>query len=184
VVLGYVSRKKSAKISWKTLSQEPSSWIKPECAPHGFPWADPSKIQIDDVYLLLDHWRQRLAHGLKPLIWASSCPLLKYVRQPSEHSEESSEARNKSDTRSEDNRSSAPEHRDDTTSDDESSTSSDDYEKEDEEPMEDYIKSPLSPEGRPLRASSGTINLFSVDCAICINHSIDSLEGVRHILLR
>jgi hypothetical protein len=84
-VLGYMSRRKRAKIPWTELSNDPSIWIESECAPDAFPWADPSKIRIDDVYMLLEHWRKREARGLKPLIWASSCPLLKGAEQRSEH---------------------------------------------------------------------------------------------------
>jgi hypothetical protein len=57
-VLGYVSGKKKAIIPWAKLCKNPSSWIRPECAPDGFQWADPSKIRINDVFSLLDHWRK------------------------------------------------------------------------------------------------------------------------------
>jgi hypothetical protein len=80
-VLGYMSRKKQAKITWTELSNDPSIWIESECAPDVFPWADPSKICIDDVYMLLENWSKQEARGLKPLIWASSCPLLKGAEQ-------------------------------------------------------------------------------------------------------
>jgi hypothetical protein len=43
--------------------------------PDGFEWKDPSKIQIEDVYHLLDHWRACQDSGHEPLIWASTCPL-------------------------------------------------------------------------------------------------------------
>ena len=85
VALGYVSGKKKATIPWAKLSQDPSSWIKPECVPDGFQWADPSKLRIGDVFDLLNHWRQRKQDHLEPLIWVSSCPLLKDVEQPSKH---------------------------------------------------------------------------------------------------
>jgi hypothetical protein len=84
-LLGYVSGRKKEIIPWAKLCQDASSWIKPECTPDGFQWADPSKIRINDVFRLLDHWRQRQEHQLEPLIWVSSCPLLQGVEQPSEH---------------------------------------------------------------------------------------------------
>jgi hypothetical protein len=73
---GYASGKKKVTIPWSKLCQDPSSWIKSECVPDGFQWADPSKIRIGDVFRLLEHWRLRQANHLKPLIWVSSCPLL------------------------------------------------------------------------------------------------------------
>ncbi|KAI9450742.1 hypothetical protein BJY52DRAFT_1227032 [Lactarius psammicola] len=76
---------KKATIPWAKLSQDPSSWIKPECVPDGFQWADPSKLRIGDVFDLLKHWRQRKQDHLEPPIWVSSCPLLKDVEQPSKH---------------------------------------------------------------------------------------------------
>ncbi|KAI9445609.1 hypothetical protein BJY52DRAFT_1228832 [Lactarius psammicola] len=81
----YVSGKKKATIPWAKLSQDPSSWIKPECVSDGFQWADPSKLRIGDVFDLLNHWRQRKQDCLEPLIWVLSCPLLKDVEQPSKH---------------------------------------------------------------------------------------------------
>ncbi|KAI9437857.1 hypothetical protein BJY52DRAFT_1230006 [Lactarius psammicola] len=72
----YVSGKKKATIPWAKLSQDPSSWIKPEY---------PSKLRVGDVFDLLQHWRQRKQDHLEPLIWVSSCPLLKDVEQPSKH---------------------------------------------------------------------------------------------------
>jgi hypothetical protein len=113
------------------MSQEPSSWIEPECAPCGFPWADPSKIRIDNVYLLLDHWRRRQADGMVPLIWASSCPLLEDVGQQSEHSEVSSDAGSDSGARSEDGFRPNSEDGDHTTSDDGSNPNSDNEHTED-----------------------------------------------------
>ncbi|KAI9442066.1 hypothetical protein BJY52DRAFT_1229197 [Lactarius psammicola] len=83
--MGYVSGKKKATIPWAKLSQDPTSWIKPECVPDGFQWADPSKLHIGNVFDLLKHWRQRKQDRLEPLIWVSSCPLLKDVEQPSKH---------------------------------------------------------------------------------------------------
>lgn len=75
--LGYTSQNKQVKIPWAKLSQDPDSWIQPECAPDGFEWANPSKIHIGEVFHLLDHWRERQKEHLKPLIWVSTCPPLK-----------------------------------------------------------------------------------------------------------
>ncbi len=132
-LLGYVSGKKKATIPWVKLSQDPSSWIKPECVPDGFQWADPSMVCIRDLFLLLEHWRKRKQHRLKPLIWASSCPLLEDVEKPLEHhqdqqwhqhhhtdtesSEGSSDSKNSSDSSSDDSS--------DSTSDDSAGFSSD-----------------------------------------------------------
>jgi hypothetical protein len=80
-ILGYMSRKKQAIIPWSKLIQDPFSWIEPECIPDGFKWADPSKLRVDDVELILNHWHQRQERNLKPLIWASSCPLLEGADQ-------------------------------------------------------------------------------------------------------
>ncbi|KAI9437927.1 hypothetical protein BJY52DRAFT_1229961 [Lactarius psammicola] len=55
----YVSGKKKATIPWAKLSQDPTSWINPECVPDGFQWADPFKLHIGDMFELLKHWRQR-----------------------------------------------------------------------------------------------------------------------------
>jgi hypothetical protein len=53
----------------------PTLWIVADCTPDRFEWKDPSKIQIDEVFRLLDHWRACQGMGLDPLIWASTCPL-------------------------------------------------------------------------------------------------------------
>ena len=98
---GYISGKKKATIPWAKLCEDPSSWIKPECVPDGFQWADPSKIRIGDVFRLLDHWRTRKQNHLEPLIWVSSCPLLEDVEHQSEHcggQEQSSESSSDSDS--------------------------------------------------------------------------------------
>lgn len=112
-------------IPWAKLCQDPSSWIKPECAPDEFQWADPSKIRIGDVFRLIDHWRQRQAHGLKPLIWLSSCPLLEDAEQQSEHSRSSSSSRRNTDPRSEEGARSTANDRDDSMSKDRAGEDSD-----------------------------------------------------------
>lgn len=84
-ILGYVSGTKWAKIPWAKLCNNPSAWIKPECTPDGFQWADPSKIRIGDIFLLLDHWRDRQWQHLSLLIWVTSCPLFKNASPSLEH---------------------------------------------------------------------------------------------------
>ncbi len=84
-ISGHASGKKRATIPWGKLCEDPASWIKSECVPDGFQWADPSKIRVDNIFDLLEHWRQRREHRLEPLIWESSCPLFEDVEQPSEN---------------------------------------------------------------------------------------------------
>jgi hypothetical protein len=55
----------------------PTLWIIKDCIPAGYAWKGLSKIQIDEVFCLLDHWRAQEDAGLDPLIWALTCPLLK-----------------------------------------------------------------------------------------------------------
>jgi hypothetical protein len=81
--LGYISGKPKVTISWQSLCQDPLLWIKPECFPDDFQWADPSKIRIGEVFRLLDHWKRRQEQHLKPLIWASTCPVLADVDRSS-----------------------------------------------------------------------------------------------------
>ena len=81
---GYISGRKNAIISWSKLSRNPSAWILEECYPERFPWADPSKLRLTQVFQLLDHWREREDDGLEPLIWKSSCELLTNRYQPSQ----------------------------------------------------------------------------------------------------
>ena len=65
--------------------KDPSSWISKECIPHGFEWKDPSKIQIGEVFRLLDHWRDRQVQDLDPLVWVPTCPLFQDAEKPSKH---------------------------------------------------------------------------------------------------
>jgi hypothetical protein len=53
----------------------PTSWIIVDCMPDGFEWKDLSKIQIDNIYRLLDHWKACQDSGLELLVWASTGPL-------------------------------------------------------------------------------------------------------------
>ena len=48
-----------------------------ECIPDGFEWKDPSKIQVGEIFCLLDHWRDREDQGLDPLAWVLTSPLFK-----------------------------------------------------------------------------------------------------------
>ncbi len=159
-LLGYVSGKKKATIPWAKLSQDPSSWIKPECVPDGFQWADPSKVRIRDLFLLLEHWRKRKQHRLKPLIWASSCPLLEDVEKPSEHrrdqqqhqhhhtdtesSEGSSDSKNGSDSSSDNSSDPTSDNSAGFSSDDNAGPNSDDSSLDRGEP-EDFNFMPSSP---------------------------------------
>ena len=47
-----------------------------ECYPEGFSWADPSKLWNEQVFQLLDHWRQREEDGMDPIIWNPRCKVL------------------------------------------------------------------------------------------------------------
>ncbi|KAI9430115.1 hypothetical protein H4582DRAFT_2087529 [Lactarius indigo] len=64
---------------------DPSAWIEEECIPYDFEWKDPSKIRIDEVFRLLDHWRDRQDQGIDPLMWVPTCPLFNDTRQPTIH---------------------------------------------------------------------------------------------------
>ncbi|KAH9038255.1 hypothetical protein EDB85DRAFT_1888104 [Lactarius pseudohatsudake] len=55
----YVTRKPKLTSPWGSLTKDPSSWISNECIPNGFEWKDPSKIQIGEVFHLLNYWRER-----------------------------------------------------------------------------------------------------------------------------
>ena len=65
--------------------KEPTSWIKKECILDGFEWKDPSEIQKEAVFCLLDHWRAHQAQGLEPLIWVPTCPLFKDAEKTAKH---------------------------------------------------------------------------------------------------
>src|SRR6202453_2972052 len=84
---------KAQTIPWGSLATDPTSWIMEECIPNGFEWKDPSKIQIKEVFRLLDHWRARHDEGLEPLIWVSTCPLFKDDGQNAKHVRASRQAR-------------------------------------------------------------------------------------------
>jgi hypothetical protein len=77
---------------------DPTAWIDEECYPSGFQWADPSKIQVGQVFRLLDHWRQREESGLTPLIWNSSCELLADMERQSKPIRSRSKSQNNRDS--------------------------------------------------------------------------------------
>ncbi|KAI9443892.1 hypothetical protein H4582DRAFT_2053660 [Lactarius indigo] len=64
----YVTGIENQTIPWGSLSSDPSAWIDEECIPYDFEWKDPSKIRIDEVFRLLDHWRDRQDQGIDPLM--------------------------------------------------------------------------------------------------------------------
>ncbi|KAF8259055.1 hypothetical protein EI94DRAFT_1814044 [Lactarius quietus] len=70
----FITGRKNQVIPWGSLVNDPLSWIPQECIPDGFEWKDPSKIQIGEIFCLLDHWRDRQDQGHVPLTWVPSCP--------------------------------------------------------------------------------------------------------------
>jgi hypothetical protein len=72
---GFTSGNPTGRISWSRLVTNPTSWIIADCMPDGLEWKDPSKIQIDDIYCLLDHWKACQDSRLELLVWASTGPL-------------------------------------------------------------------------------------------------------------
>jgi hypothetical protein len=71
----------------------PTLWIVADCTPDRFEWKDPSKIQIDEVFLLLDHWRACQGMGLDPLIWVSTCPLFQDAEKIAKNMQAGQQAR-------------------------------------------------------------------------------------------
>ena len=71
----------------------PTLWIVADCTPDRFEWKDPSKIQIEEVFRLLDHWRARQGMGLDPLIWASTCPLFQDAEKIAKNTRAGQQAR-------------------------------------------------------------------------------------------
>ncbi|KAH9069394.1 hypothetical protein EDB83DRAFT_2314420 [Lactarius deliciosus] len=80
----YVTRKPKLIIPWGALVKDPSSWIIDEC-PDCFEWKDPSKIQIGEVFRILDHWRHRQDRGIGPLMWVPTSPLFDNIEDPPRH---------------------------------------------------------------------------------------------------
>jgi hypothetical protein len=64
------------------LTAKPADWMEDQCYPSEFQWADPSKIQINEAYRLLDHWRQQKESRLVPILWNPSCDILADVKKP------------------------------------------------------------------------------------------------------
>jgi hypothetical protein len=80
--LGFKTGNKGQVIFWGSLVQDPTAWISEDCIPPGFEWKDPSKIQIGEIFRLLDHWMDRQDEGLDALVWVTSCPLFKKAQEP------------------------------------------------------------------------------------------------------
>jgi hypothetical protein len=80
---GFITGQVMQVIPWGSLVKDPHSWMSRECTPEGFEWKDPSKIQIGEIFRLLDHWRDRQDQGHVPLVWVPSCPIFQDA-QPSE----------------------------------------------------------------------------------------------------
>lgn len=80
--LGFITGKKGQVIFWGSLVRNPTAWIIEDCIPPGFEWKDPSKIQIGEIFRLLDHWTVRQDEGLDALVWVASCPLLQNAQEP------------------------------------------------------------------------------------------------------
>ncbi|KAF8257633.1 hypothetical protein EI94DRAFT_1708787 [Lactarius quietus] len=80
----FITGRKNQVIPWGSLVNDPLTWIPQECIPDGFEWKDPSKIQIGEIFHLLDHWRDRQDQGHVPLTWVPSCPPFQ-EGQPSQH---------------------------------------------------------------------------------------------------
>ena len=72
---GFKTGKKLQIIPWGAFVKDPSSWMNSECFPPSFQWKDPSKIQIGEVFRLLDHWWDRKSRDLDTIIWVPTCPL-------------------------------------------------------------------------------------------------------------
>ena len=52
---------------WADLSNNKDMLIAPETLPDGFNIRDPVKMVAGEVEVLINHWRERLEEGLKPL---------------------------------------------------------------------------------------------------------------------
>ncbi|KAF8271899.1 hypothetical protein EI94DRAFT_1697896 [Lactarius quietus] len=78
----FISRKKKAYIPWAKVTKDPTAWIYEECYPPGFQWADPSKIRVNEVFRLFDHWRQWKQSGFNPIIWNPSCEIMADIERP------------------------------------------------------------------------------------------------------
>ncbi|KAH9167727.1 hypothetical protein EDB89DRAFT_1909818 [Lactarius sanguifluus] len=89
----YVTRKPKLIIPWGSLVKDPSSWISDECTPDHFEWKDPSKIQIGEVFRILDHWRHRQDQGIGPLMWVPTSPLFDNMDDPPRHGRSVQKAR-------------------------------------------------------------------------------------------
>ena len=73
---GFQSGNKKQAIPQGTLVRDPFSWITEACMPDDFEWKDPLKIQIGEIFHLLDHQKDRQDLDLDPIIWVPTCCLL------------------------------------------------------------------------------------------------------------
>src|SRR6266404_1464474 len=76
-----MTEKPKLVIPWGKMIEDLASWIKKECYPKGFQWKHPSKIKIQDIFGLLDYWRERSAEGEEPLIWVTTSPLFDVIHR-------------------------------------------------------------------------------------------------------
>ena len=84
-MLGFLTGDKGKIIPWGSIMKDQTSWIMEESIPDGFQWKNPSKIQREEVYCLLDHWRAHQDNGLEPLIWVPTCPIFKDSEKTAKH---------------------------------------------------------------------------------------------------
>ena len=52
---------------WADLYNSKDMFIAPKTLPDGFNIRDPLKMVVGEVEVLINHWRERLEEGLKPL---------------------------------------------------------------------------------------------------------------------
>ena len=84
---GFTTGNKTQVIPWGSLVNDLASWMMAECIPDGFEWKDPSKVQVEEVFCLLDHWRDHEDQGLQPLVWLPSSPLFVDTKQSNRHAQ-------------------------------------------------------------------------------------------------
>ena len=139
-----------------------------ECIPDGFEWKDPSKIQINEIYRLLDHWRARQVNGLDPLIWVPMGPPFKDSGKAAKHVRASRQARALQPPDSDGEVFVLPD--------------SDDIDMEEEDPQEDNNHSEQSSEVHDSSVDSKDMSTESPDLDEHMDHPDDSRLGVSHIM--
>src|ERR1700744_1669880 len=82
---GAVTGNKHQVIPWGAVLKDPSSWIDSTCTPQGFEWKDPSKIQVNEIFRLLDYWRDRQCEGHDPIVWVPTSPLFQNQERGPRH---------------------------------------------------------------------------------------------------